>query len=813
MKLRYLKLENYRSFPSAEIEFPPGLTAFVGPNGAGKSTLLEAVTWALFGKSRTDKEGIRSDFAPEKAPCRVEVEFEIQGVTYRAARELRGKGNVVHARLTREGVEAPLAEGAGAVDEQATKLLGMDSATFFASVFSRQKQVDALTEISAGRREEAFRRMLGLDSLDEVVKRIRADARGLEDYLKGLQEKRRDPKELEAARDRCRGLLDGLKPKIEKARQAGKSAEEAESAARKEFDRLHDLEQQHARLDKEKGRLEEGASKLAQSRKQLQADLEGARAAKDKLEKLRPLLRELERVRERLRELDPLQAKHLRREGLREQKKGIAAALAEEKEGLAKLQKLLEPLEGVRRREQELARRVEAARKALAAAQKAAAGDAADVQAVLRQVEELDGRIARLKKLGGKGNCPLCLQKLGESYEEALAHVAGERGERAAALKEAREAARRADEEEKKRERELASLDREHREEKKRLDELLKTETRREAQDRSVRRGTADLEKVEGALAGLADLKFDPQEHERLKKREEELSPREKESGRLEESAGRIPGLERKIRDTLEEGEKAAAGIREQEGKIAALGFDAARMKKTKEGLDRARELREERQADRNRLEKEGVAAAKDLENAEKDIAEEKRLGKLAADKERRKAELRLLEDIFGAFRQHLTDRIRPTLAAKAGALLARTTGGRYSQVELDDDYNVRVLDGGEMRPLKRFSGGETDLINLCLRIAISRIVAGRGAGRVNLLVLDEVFGSQDSQRKDDVLLGLRSLTGEFQQVLVITHDEYLKERMDSVISVSRPDGIRSVVAAGEQPPAIPGPNPASPRA
>jgi exonuclease SbcC len=794
MILRYLKLENYRSYASAEIEFPSGLTALVGPNGAGKSTLLESVTWALFGKSRTDKEGIRSDFAPDKAPCRVEVAFEIQGTTWRVVRELRGKALTVHARMTREGVEAPLAEGASAVEEHVQKLLGMDSATFFASVFSRQKQVDALTEISAGKREEAFRRMLGLDSLDEVVVRIRSDARTLASELKGLQEKRRDPAKLKEDKDRARRLLDDLKPKIEKSRHAVKAAEDAEAASQKEFNRLRALERQHAGLDKEKGRLEEGSSRLAMARERLETDLREVQAARGRLEKIRPLLHELERVRERLGQLDPLQAKHHERENLRDQKKRTLAQLEGDREELAKLVKLLEPLEDVRRNEEKLEKSVDLARKALRAAQTLAARGAADVENRQQKVSEIDARVAKLKKLGGQGKCPFCLQKLGESYEEALAHIARERDAAAAAIKEAREAAKGSAAEEALKEKELEALDRAHREEKKRLDELLKIETRREAQDRTVRRAVSDLARMDKALEALADLKFDPAEHDRLKKREKELTPQEKESGRLEQSAGRIPDLEKKLGEAAAEIKESVRRTHELNGQIAALGFDPKQMKKADEELDRARKACTERREERTRIEKDILSGEKDLEKAEEAIAEEKRLGRLAADKERRKAELAVLEEVFGAFRQHLTDRIRPTLASRAGALLSGITGGRYSQVELDDDYNVRVLDGGEMRPLKRFSGGETDLINLCLRIAISRIVAGRGAGRVNLLVLDEVFGSQDSHRKDNVLQGLRSLTGEFQQVFVITHDEYLKDRMESVLAISRADGVRSAL-------------------
>jgi len=795
--LRYLKLEHYRSYERAELEFSPGLTAFVGPNGAGKSTLLEAFTWALFGKSRTEKEGIRSDFAPEKEPCRVEAAFEIQGVTYRAVRELRGRALTVQARLTREGSDDPLAEGAEAVAEQVQKLLGMDSTTFFASVFSRQKQVDALTEIRPGEREQAFRRMLGLDALDRALERIRADARDLENRLRGIREKRRDPAALKATRDGCRQNLEALRPELERARKAAEAAEAAEAAARREFDRLHALERRHAALDKEKGRIEEGLQKLARSEERIEADLQEARAAKERLGKMQPRIHELERVRERLRQLDPLREKHLRRESLGEEKKRLLESLAERRAELEGLQRRLEPLEETRRRAEELEQRFRQARKDLAEAQKEEARQESEERNLQKQMDELARKLALLRKLGPGGKCPTCLQTLGASYEEAVAHLEREHRNLEAALKEAREGARRRNRQVSAAEQELARLEESHRQEKKRLDELFRLEERREDRQREFRREEAELRKVERALAELADLEFDPREYERLRKQEAEGVDLEKDSARLEQVSGRIPGLERELREIRQERETILKKLQDVKEEISRLGFEPEQMEQTRRESDRARRARVRLQEERARLEQELVRRQKDLESAEREIAEEQRLQKLAEERERERAALALLQEIFTAFRQHLTDRIRPALAAQAGALLARITSGRYTQVELDDDYNVRVLDGGEMRPLRRFSGGETDLINLCLRIAISRVVAARGAGRVNLLVLDEVFGSQDARRKEDVLQALRSLTDEFQQVFVITHDESLRERMGNVVTVARPDGMPSTARAG----------------
>lgn len=51
MRLTRLALEDFRSYPAAELLLEPGLTIVAGPNGAGKTNLLEAVHVAITGHS------------------------------------------------------------------------------------------------------------------------------------------------------------------------------------------------------------------------------------------------------------------------------------------------------------------------------------------------------------------------------------------------------------------------------------------------------------------------------------------------------------------------------------------------------------------------------------------------------------------------------------------------------------------------------------------------------------------------------------------------------------------------------------------
>ena len=53
-----------------------------------------------------------------------------------------------------------------------------------------------------------------------------------------------------------------------------------------------------------------------------------------------------------------------------------------------------------------------------------------------------------------------------------------------------------------------------------------------------------------------------------------------------------------------------------------------------------------------------------------------------------------------------------------------------------------------------------------------------------SLLVLDEIFGSLDEERRSSVLELLRSLADKFPQVVLITHIESVREGFDRVIRV-----------------------------
>jgi exonuclease SbcC len=140
------------------------------------------------------------------------------------------------------------------------------------------------------------------------------------------------------------------------------------------------------------------------------------------------------------------------------------------------------------------------------------------------------------------------------------------------------------------------------------------------------------------------------------------------------------------------------------------------------------------------------------------------------------------LDEAFEDLRFRLNEELRPEISNIASGLLTELTDGRYTELELDDDYAIRVLEDGVRKPA--ISGGEEDVANLVLRLAISQMIADRAGQPFSLLILDEVFGSLDDSRRQNVVELLRRLHDRFEQVIVITHIESVRDGLDRVVSV-----------------------------
>jgi exonuclease SbcC len=286
---------------------------------------------------------------------------------------------------------------------------------------------------------------------------------------------------------------------------------------------------------------------------------------------------------------------------------------------------------------------------------------------------------------------------------------------------------------------------------------------------------------IEREMAALPEG-YDVERHDRVRAQRKELEPVEAQAAALRVTAGRAELLVR-------EAELAERNLSEREGRLRALIERIAAAGFSEDAHAQARAYYHEAEAAVQQAERDLLMATGDQRAAEaalENVERRRRERAARAERlERLKVEIRLHDELdkgLHDLRTELNARMRPELSEVASALLADLTDGRYAELDLDEEYRILVLEDGRAKPV--ISGGEEDIANLVLRLAISQLVADRAGQPLSLLVLDEVFGSLDESRRDQVLALLRRLADRFPQVVLITHIESIREGVDRVLRV-----------------------------
>lgn len=314
----------------------------------------------------------------------------------------------------------------------------------------------------------------------------------------------------------------------------------------------------------------------------------------------------------------------------------------------------------------------------------------------------------------------------------------------------------------------------------------------------------AEAERIESELEGLAGVSYEPAEHDRLAR----------EKARLEEIRGTVAAMRRRIaeREELErrlEGARAAAEesegrARELRGRLEELGFDEEAYAAAGRKLRLAEARLEEERGRAQELEREWMRLENALEAAEREISRHERDRKEADEQAALASRLRRMNELFKDFYARLGGRARPALQAETSEMVRTLTDGRYERVEFDEDYGILLFDGlSDAYGIERFSGGEADIVSLAARVALSKMISARSSGYApGFIVLDEVFGSLDGERRNNVLLALDRLKRTFGQVFIISHVGDIQESalLDELWLVSEDEENKSTVQRVELP-------------
>ena len=140
-----------------------------------------------------------------------------------------------------------------------------------------------------------------------------------------------------------------------------------------------------------------------------------------------------------------------------------------------------------------------------------------------------------------------------------------------------------------------------------------------------------------------------------------------------------------------------------------------------------------------------------------------------------------------------------PQIEQKANDLLDRLSDGQMSirfgtqaeykdkkRDDLKETLDIQISDASGTRDYEMYSGGEAFRVNFAIRLALSEILAQRKGARLQTLVIDEGFGSQDVQGRQRLIEAINAVKNDFEKIFIITHLDELKDAFPNRIEIEK---------------------------
>lgn len=741
MRPLLLKMTNFLSYEDEEFDFSQVTNATItGRNGAGKSSFCtDAITWALFGKGSRGSEKESGNYVSTGADsCTVELTFELNKSEYKVIRSVRAnKGNRMALNLfviDKDGNEVPLTGARlGDTQDKIEKLIKMSYKTFTASSMIFQGKSDEFTNgMSNAERKEALINILNINEWERVGEKAKAELSQLKQSLRNAENQRDVKYEITTHKkeyiERKKVAEDKLKAIAQQKEACEQTIEKNQKAIFQRDGISADIKQKENEKRELNNRVESGNKDMKVQQNMIE---KYNRSSKQNDEDI------------------------ARQQAILGRKKEIDEAVEKEKV-------LVEEVNGIWEKQRKFS----------------------DARANLDQIGN-DGKIWKSKQ---ESDLKMLDGKIAEAQKQAKAldAVPCANDEKLSStcmfLKMAREA--------------KASLE--------------KLTQERENIAKAVNpyaQKWKDAKELKDSLMINPDEAKAKQEELRKVQTVARLKPV------LESAAGNIALLLRNnadIEERIKESKARIDTIREQFVKdketMKSIDGEIAELKKAMSGFDEV--FKEQEQAKRN-LEslkqqenvQHGEIGSCDvlLKQVEKAEVELKDIDKEVSEISNDINDTELLIEACGknsGVPALIVENAVPELEAEANLILENMMDGRL-QIRLDTQietnkgtkqevFRITVLDDGYERRYETYSGAEKFVVDLALRIAMSKFLCKRSGASVSLFVLDEGVSCADESNRDEIIKAIRSITTEFDVVLFVTHIEELKDALDQRIEVTK---------------------------
>lgn len=799
MIIRGMSFMNYKKFKEAtelSLEQFTGRIGILGNNGSGKSSLLDVILIALYGVEAVTgkKEHLRTQ-GLDKDLVKLRLDFEHCGKHFIIEREFRGANLTPKASLFEVVSEIPqlLATSAKEANSYVEKILNMDYSTFVATVFCKQKELNKLSAMLPTERKAFILKLSKVDDIDDEIKKTRELRRESEKYvsmlmeevtakeivLKQIEQLDKDIKTMKTEHKGALNKLSSYEKKLKDAELIKKDLDDKYESYNELTLELKDCKNNIDNIDKEISRLtneqkeltslelylEKDGYPLLEKQKSLQSNLDNMDSIRPKYIEKKQLYSNLVKIKN-----DGTTAKSTA-ESLYNEAKSLGfnkESIGFLEESILKVEKEIDELKNLKLKKE---------------------GEANSYKSKLDEWNKEIDNINNLYSQNSSDNgckCPMCKQVVSKEYISIVEkHYTEQISKHTSTYEKILEEITKLNNSIKDSLNQLNS----NKEELKKTRELEKTYNEIVANYNAAKKHYS--EKV-GEYTSLsekykeyANIEFNEQSYIDLKNNIKSLEDTLKKVYIAIEKVKNIPTINNDIDKCMTEKETAKEKYQDIVTRGKALNFNREEYLKAKQNYEKAyikyNDVKEENSILLNQINAKDVTERKFLldkietiNKKEKEYNKHKRLVN----------DFTIIEEGLKNTKDDIMSKINPLINKHFSEIFKTLLNEKYDDVELDENYNIAIFDCGESFPLSRFSGGEQDLCNLSLRLAVSKFLAEINSGSIEFIVLDEIFASLDDDKKSSLIEVLGGLNNFFKQIFIISHEDVIKSSLDYYITV-----------------------------
>jgi exonuclease SbcC len=751
--LQKIELSNIRSHK--HFVFEPGehgVTAISGPNGTGKSTIVDSIAWALYG---TKPNGVskaaaiyrdKAEWGTDK--CFAVIDLLVDNIPYQITRRMVNRQGGTECTVLRGDnnggwLDKPVAGPAVSHSSLFIKqLLKMDENGFLTSVLIQQKQVDQLVTSTPRERRLVIEKLTGITSITEAITQARQEYNILRQALslstaspdEGVRLKK-ERKELQAKQVKFESKDQALTVEVNELKsditQLQKDVEHEDS----EITRTTLIREELSAL----------RAVIATQEKQLAALIDRKGAMKSEL--LIVISKE---------ELAKLEKKV---DSLREQQSEINTKIHLEKNEISTLEEkllgyiqLLSKYEGMTliemtNKHQESKSKLEKVTNKIQSLEKMIDRGSTSVDRLQNAIQVISD--------SEDGECPTCLQKVNDvqlavsSLQDEIVNIKAEIVTNTASLSENTKFSSSSSQK-------ITELE----------ELILATSNKTEVESELTGRRKNLTTMTSNSKTIVVELKTLVKTYDESKRSEMKM-----------ESYNRILKECQTTSDEIET-------LKSNEAKKALQSKTSVTASEHNAKKNRLGKLHDSQMIKSNFLTK--LKGELRLLNEQLSNLTEK-IVKNEADLRKNRELLKGVEvarnsiAVLDEFRANRIDSSVPLIESYASDFLNRFTEGKFTQLRLNSKFDASVgLASGTTRAIGILSGGEVSAAALALRLAISKVIDG--GNNHSLIIMDEVFASQDASRAELILASVKEICNG--QTILIAHNDSINDFSDQIVEL-----------------------------